>query len=344
VGTGGGEGGTPPAPLSFGEFASSSAAQQRRIEEQLLQEQQEKLRQQQLHRASMATEESEGTYYTEEEGTTSDGMSQQNSRNNSRTYSGAVAVSGLRGSTSSCNNASTGSGSGGSDQALLGAEAVAKSGGTPSRTRVNTTDSERHYSTGSVIKGSPDRHYNPQPPPPMSPGPSEHELSFNQQRMSSVARDTRDQAYFLGCSGVDDEDDAQRGACSRLARGFMRCCCCPVTLTMPEVRSAFVMWALCVVTCLFVRHWLYLASTVGTVSTTMLVFVFPSMLYFRLGLQSDFQAQPLGGCLGLDVVNILPNRLWMGLTQVVGMGLLVLNIGTVVCLLLTDADVVENQS
>eukprot|EP01039_Chlorochromonas_danica_P005480 gene5480-6032_t len=74
---------------------------------------------------------------------------------------------------------------------------------------------------------------------------------------------------------------------------------------------ALVLYVLCFLTCLGVPHWLYLAASVCTLSTAILLFIFPSILYFRLGLTSDYQSIPL-------IFNILPNQVYMYIIQITG--------------------------
>lgn len=79
-----------------------------------------------------------------------------------------------------------------------------------------------------------------------------------------------------------------------------------------HVSPSLALFALCFLTCLGVPHWLYLAASICTLSTAILLFIFPSILYFRLGLISDYQSIPL-------VYNILPNQIYMYIIQVTGM-------------------------
>jgi hypothetical protein len=85
-------------------------------------------------------------------------------------------------------------------------------------------------------------------------------------------------------------------------------------------------WALCVVVCLFVDHWMYFAATVGTISTTMLLFIFPTMFYFRMTLSSDFGATPIFG-------RIVPNMLYMSVIQFIGIIILLADLLVVICLI-----------
>eukprot|EP01032_Pedospumella_encystans_P024559 gene24559-27775_t len=85
----------------------------------------------------------------------------------------------------------------------------------------------------------------------------------------------------------------------------------------------FVFWLLCAGTCLGVEHWMLIAATVGTLATTVLLFIFPTMFYFRMTLASDFGATPIFG-------RIVPNALYMGIIQALGVLLLLCDI----CLLM----------
>ena len=81
----------------------------------------------------------------------------------------------------------------------------------------------------------------------------------------------------------------------------------------------FVFWVLCAGTCMGVKHWMLIAATVGTLSTTVLLFIFPTMFYFRMKLASDFSATPL-------FARVVPNALYMGLIQALGVAILLCDI------------------
>jgi hypothetical protein len=70
-------------------------------------------------------------------------------------------------------------------------------------------------------------------------------------------------------------------------------------------------WGTSVTVAIFVNEWPIFIATVGALLACFLVLLMPSMLYFRLGVTSDFQAIPLHGI-------IIPNRLFMSITQTVG--------------------------
>jgi len=82
-------------------------------------------------------------------------------------------------------------------------------------------------------------------------------------------------------------------------------------------------WALSVGGSVGLQSGVVMAATVGGVSTSIMVFVLPSMLYFKLGLTSDFQAAPLFG-------SLIANRLYMTITQVLGLILFMGNVGFIV--------------
>lgn len=81
---------------------------------------------------------------------------------------------------------------------------------------------------------------------------------------------------------------------------------------LKQIFPAVTLYVLCVLTSLAITHWLYLAASVGTLSTAILLFVFPSILYFRLGLCADYQAIPI-------FRNVLPNQLYMHSIQIIGL-------------------------
>lgn len=60
-----------------------------------------------------------------------------------------------------------------------------------------------------------------------------------------------------------------------------------------------------------IKSWIIWASFMGSVITSIFAFLLPSMIYFRLGLRSDFQSIPIIG-------SMIPNRLIMLILQVLG--------------------------
>ncbi len=108
---------------------------------------------------------------------------------------------------------------------------------------------------------------------------------------------------------------------------------CP---TIDEAVPTLVNWILCVGVALLINHWLYLVSTFGTISIVALMFFFPSMLYFRLGLLSDFQARPIYG-------SLVPNRLFMNLVRFTGVAVLVFDISACICFVVTRANIARKD-
>jgi hypothetical protein len=60
-----------------------------------------------------------------------------------------------------------------------------------------------------------------------------------------------------------------------------------------------------------IKSWIIWASFIGSILTSIFAFILPSMIYFRLGLRSDFQSIPLVG-------SMIPNRLIMLCLQAIG--------------------------
>lgn len=82
-----------------------------------------------------------------------------------------------------------------------------------------------------------------------------------------------------------------------------------------QVVPTLVLWFVTVTISLFVRDWTYLAGSLGTLTTVLLLFIIPALLYRRLRLVSDFEAIPVFGA-------VLPNQLYM--TTLLVLGLLIL--------------------
>ena len=77
-------------------------------------------------------------------------------------------------------------------------------------------------------------------------------------------------------------------------------------------------WIIVIVLALSIRQWVLTILGFGIIATTMLNFIFPSMLYFRIGLTDDFHSIPVFG--------LIPNRIYMLCTQVLGVLFLLLGV------------------
>lgn len=97
------------------------------------------------------------------------------------------------------------------------------------------------------------------------------------------------------------------------------------------------LWVLCTASCIAVDHWMYIAASVGTLSTTMLLFIFPTMFYFRMTLASDYSATPL-------FARIVPNALYMGLIQAAGIAILLCDIVAIIYLPMSGKHIIESQT
>jgi hypothetical protein len=79
-----------------------------------------------------------------------------------------------------------------------------------------------------------------------------------------------------------------------------------------------VVWGVALLIAAFVNTWPICIATAGTILTSLMMMLVPSMLYFRIGVAADYQAIPIFG--------IIPNRLIMFLVQLCGVLFLVGNI------------------
>lgn len=70
------------------------------------------------------------------------------------------------------------------------------------------------------------------------------------------------------------------------------------------------MWVIALIVCTLVVRWEFIAVSIGSFASAFLVFIVPSALYFRLGLAADFTVIPFMG--------FIPNRVYMFLTQSIG--------------------------
>lgn len=107
--------------------------------------------------------------------------------------------------------------------------------------------------------------------------------------------------------------------------------------TREQLIPAFILWLLCTVVSFCVKRWLYLAATTGSISTVILMFIFPSILYMKLRLTSDFQAIPICG-------RILPNQLYMGCLLVLGVLILLFELTADSYFYITGSHVINHYS
>jgi hypothetical protein len=108
---------------------------------------------------------------------------------------------------------------------------------------------------------------------------------------------------------------------------------CP---TRNEFIPTFMFWLCCLGLSSVIHSWMYIASTFSVISTILLMFIFPSYMYFRLGLLSDYQAKPLFG-------ELLPNRAYMTIIKTIGIALLIFDILLMVCLIATKQNVIKRE-
>ena len=87
--------------------------------------------------------------------------------------------------------------------------------------------------------------------------------------------------------------------------------------------TVFGLWIINLMVCLTIERWQLAIVSVGIFATSFLVFILPSMIYFRISLTSDFHASPI-------IFGIIPNRLYMLITQILGITRLL--IGIIMCI------------
>lgn len=104
-----------------------------------------------------------------------------------------------------------------------------------------------------------------------------------------------------------------------------------------QVVPTLCLWFITILTALFIDKWLYLAASLGTISTVLLLFVIPAWLYQKLRLVSDFQAIPLFG-------SVVPNHLYTTLLLAVGGLLLAFDIVIDGYFIITGRHMIEAHS
>ena len=101
--------------------------------------------------------------------------------------------------------------------------------------------------------------------------------------------------------------------------------------------ASIVLWLLCIATCYGVQQWMYLAASVGTFCTALLLFLLPTMLYFRMILPTDYQQSPI-------IFGVLPNRLYMTIIQVLGIVLLLYNVLGIIIFSILHMHIIQENS
>ena len=111
----------------------------------------------------------------------------------------------------------------------------------------------------------------------------------------------------------------------------------PFLPTRNEFIPTMILWGSCLGVCVVIQHWMYIAATFSIISIIFLMFIFPSTMYFRLGLLSDYQAIPLFG-------EVLPNRFYMSIVKYLGISLLIFDVLLMACLVATGQNVIQKES
>lgn len=176
------------------------------------------------------------------------------------------------------------------------------------------------------------------PPPQLAPASPSHSVAASVVSTASIAAQARLVVPNTeGSEGSDATATRQNSVAdimnlAQLQGAAAPCCCC---CWFPDhVIPALLFWSLSVAICVGVENWVVLAATFGSVSTSMLVFLLPSMLYFRLGLSSDFRAAPLftsGPFAGL-----IPNQAYMLMVQALGLLLVLSNAACLMYVIVVD--------
>lgn len=168
------------------------------------------------------------------------------------------------------------------------------------------SDSEMKQNADTVVAGGTNQ--NPSPnvalPPSLSPRKDESELSEGSDAMGGRQHSIADiMNHYTSDSGT-------------------ACCWFP-----DHIIPALVFWGISVAICCCIDNWVVLAASFGSVSTSVLVFILPSMLYFRLGLSSDYRAAPLATT--GPFAGVIPNQAYMLLVQCLGLILVLANLACV---------------
>jgi len=110
-----------------------------------------------------------------------------------------------------------------------------------------------------------------------------------------------------------------------------------LTIAQSGKTAAIALWLLCILTCYGIQQWIYLAASVGTFCTALLLFLLPTMLYFRMTLPTDYQQSPI-------IFGILPNRLFMTIIQILGIILLLYNIIGIIVFSILHFNIIKDNS
>ena len=92
-------------------------------------------------------------------------------------------------------------------------------------------------------------------------------------------------------------------------------------------------WGICIVVCIYIKKWVIVAGAIGMFSSALLSFLFPSMIYFRVGVRSDYQAVPI------LFNSIVPNRLYMLCIQLIGIVCILSVLGLILLAIIKPTEV-----
>jgi hypothetical protein len=90
-----------------------------------------------------------------------------------------------------------------------------------------------------------------------------------------------------------------------------------------DILPILTLWAIVLALCVSYDNFGTLGIVLGPFAAAFLVYIIPSMIYFRMGLKADFQSQPF------RYTSILPNQFYMLTIQILGCILLVGNVAVV---------------
>jgi len=126
----------------------------------------------------------------------------------------------------------------------------------------------------------------------------------------------------------DDLGEKKKSSCEKMSSCCARSLCCGVACQLGELLPTILLWFLVVIISTIIDHWLYWAGSLCTWSNAGLMFLGPAILYFKLGLASDFRVVPWR-CFS---VSMLPNRVFMSTIKCLGYVILVFNIALIICI------------
>ena len=110
---------------------------------------------------------------------------------------------------------------------------------------------------------------------------------------------------------------------------------------MSNTIKIIIMIIISIIISVFLSNWVYLASIIGIHCNVCLGLLFPSILYFKIGLSRDFSSMPF---VSNKMIRIIPNKLFMGIFISSGLFIIIINIIILIYSLSTGDELIDQAT